>query len=259
MVDSEVVSATFTKKSSGGGGGGGGYRPTTPTEPNNPSIGGSSKSWSDVAADLGKLTNGSEATIELNGNTTVPVDVIKAIADKDSKVTLAIDSVYKWVVDGSKITTPAAADLTLTKTTGTKHDGLRGVEGTQFRMNDTGIPTSLEIAFKTSHAGKFANLYKVVDGKQVFVTCAKLGEDGKVILPDVTEKGDYVAMLCEFSDRLGDMDNDGIMNAKDARAILKDIVGLETGKNPLMADFNGDGRINAMDAAAILKRIVGLA
>ena len=103
------------------------------------------------------------------------------------------------------------------------------------------------------------NLYKSVDGKLVFVTCAKLGEDGKVILPDVVEKGDYVAMLCEFSDRLGDMDNDGIMNAKDAAAILKDIVEIEPGKNPLMADFNGDGRINAMDAAAILKRIVGLA
>ena len=33
------------------------------------------------------------------------------------------------------------------------------------------------------------NLYKSVDGKLVFVTCAKLGVDGKVILPDVTEKG----------------------------------------------------------------------
>lgn len=54
------------------------------------------------------------------------------------------------------------------------------------------------------------------------------------------------------------MDNDGVMNAKDASAILKDIVGLETGKNPLMADFNGDGKVNTMDASAILKRIVGL-
>ena len=41
--------------------------------------------------------------------------------------------------------------------------------------------------------------------------------------------------------------------------ILKDIVGLEPGKNPLVADFNGDGKVNAMDASAILKRIVGIA
>ena len=58
------------------------------------------------------------------------------------------------------------------------------------------------------------------------MTCAKLGEDGKVILPDVVENGDYVAMLCEFSDMLGDMDYDGVMTAKDAAAILKRIVGL---------------------------------
>ena len=54
----------------------------------------------------------------------------------------------------------------------------------------------------------FANLYKVVDGKLTFVICAKLGENSKVILPDVSDNGEYVAMICEFSDRLGDMDND---------------------------------------------------
>ncbi|MBP1562529.1 MAG: hypothetical protein J6C38_02300 [Oscillospiraceae bacterium] len=254
---------TVQRKSSGGTGGSGGssgggsYRPTTPTT-TNPSIGGSAKSWSDVAADLGKLTTGSEATIELNGSTTVPVDVIKSIADKDNKVTFAIDSVFSWVVDGSKINTPAAADLTFVKTTSTKSNGLRGVEGTQFRINNTNIPTSLEIAFKSSHAGKFANLYENVDGKLMFVTCSKLGEDGKVILPDVTENGNYVAMLCELSDRPGDMDNDGITNAKDALSVLKDSVGLEKGKNPLVSDLNNDGFINAKDALLILKKSVGL-
>lgn len=48
----------------------------------------------------------------------------------------------------------------------------------------------------------------------------------KVILPDVFEKGDYVAMLCEFSDRSGNMDNDGTINAMEASALLKRIVGL---------------------------------
>ena len=249
--------------------GGSGYRPTRPAAPSEPqpSIGGSEKSWSDVAADLAKLANGSETTITLNGNTTVPVEVIKVISEKRIKATFVFDSVKSWKTDGAKIITPAAADLTFIKTASTKSNGLRGIEGTQFRINDTGIPTSLEIAFKAEQAGKFANLYKVVDGhkpqalpgKLVFVTCAKLGEDGKVILPDVAEKGDYIVMLCEFSDRLGDMDNDGVLNALDAAATLKDIVGLEPGKNPLMADFNGDGTMNAMDASAILKRIVGLA
>ena len=126
-------------------------------------------------------------------------------------------------------------------------------------MNNTNIPTDLTISFKAEHAGKFANLYKLANGRPTFVTCAKVGADGKVILPNVTEKGDYVAMLCEFSDRPGDTNNDGVMNTADAIAILMDIIGIEPGKNPLMADFNGDGKMNALDASAILKRIIGLA
>lgn len=263
--DSKIASAKFTKRSSGGSGsgssgggsgsGGSGSRPTTST---NPTIGGSSKSWSDIAADLEKLANGSEVTIQLNGNTAVPVEVIKVIDNKDLKVHFIVDSSRGWFVNGAEITAPAVADFTFIRTASQKHDGLRGIEGMQFRINNTGVPTGLEIAFKSEHAGKFANLYNSVDGKLVFVACAKLGADGKLFLPGVTEKGDYIAMLCEFSDLQGDMSNDGILNAVDASAILKDIVGLESGANPLMADFNGDGNVNAVDASSILKKIVGL-
>ena len=253
--DSKIASAKFTKRSGGGSGSGSGSRPTTST---NPTIGGSSKSWSDIVAELEKLANGSEVTIQLNGNTAVPVEVIKVIDNKYLKVHFIVDRSRGWFVNGAEITAPAVADFTFIRTASQKHDGLRGIEGMQFRTNNTGVPTGLEIAFKSEHAGKFANLYNSVDGKLVFVACAKLGVDGKLFLPGVTEKGDYIAMLCEFSDLQGDMSNDGILNAVDASAILKDIVGLESGANPLMADFNGDGNVNAVDASSILKKIVGL-
>ena len=260
--NSKIATAEFTKRSGGGSGSGGsgssGGRPAASTEPDDPTIGGSSKSWSDIAADLAKLADGSEVTIQLNGNTTVPVVVIKVIDDKYLKVHFIVDSSRGWFVNGAEITAPAAADLSFIRTASQKHDSLRGIEGTQLKINNTGVPAGLEIAFRSEHAGKFANLYKSVDGKLVFVTCAKLGADGKVLLPNVTEESNYIVMLCEFSDHPGDMSNDGVLNAMDASAILKDIVGLESGANPLMADFNGDGNVNAMDASAVLKRIVGL-
>ena len=260
--DSEIAEAEFTKKSSGGGGGssgGGVSRPTTPTEPKNLSISGISMSWIDIAAYIAKLPIGSEVMIELNGNTTVPVEVVKVIDDRYLKVTFVYDSVKSWKTDGAEITAPAQADLSILTVSKLKTDELRGISGIQFTINNTNIPTNLTVAFKAEHAGKFANLYKFADGKLTFVTCAKLGEDGKVILPDVTEKGDYVVMLCEFSDLLGDMNNDGAMTAADASAILNQIVGIANGANPEMADLNGDGKVTAADASAILKRIVGLA
>ena len=256
--DSKIASAKFTKRSSGSSGGSGSSSGSRPTTSTNPTIGGSSKSWSDIVAELEKLANGSEVTIQLNGNTAVPVEVIKVIDNKYLKVHFIVDRSRGWFVNGAEITAPAVADFTFIRTASQKHDGLRGIEGMQFRTNNTGVPTGLEIAFKSEHAGKFANLYNYVDGKLVFVACAKLGADGKLFLPGVTEKGDYIAMLCEFSDLQGDMSNDGILNAVDASAILKDIVGLESGANPLMADFNGDGNVNAVDASSILKKIVGL-
>lgn len=258
--DSNIASAEFTKRSGGGSGGGssGGSSGSKPTNSTNPTIGGSTKSWSDIAADLAKLANGSEITIQLNGNTAVPAEVIKAIGDKKLKVQFTVDSSRGWFVDGAEITAPAAADLSIVRTASQKHDGLRGIEGMQFRINNTGVPTGLEIAFKSEHAGKFANLYKSVDGKPVFVACAKLGADGKVFLPNVTEKGDYIAMLCEFSDLLGDMSNDGALNMEDALETLRHSVGMESGANPLMADFNDDGNVDIVDASSILKRIFGL-
>lgn len=253
----QTITVTYTFPKTENGSTGGGSRPANPSVAY-PSINGVSKPWSDIAADISKFAAGSEIVIHLNGNTTVPADVIKAIADRNISATFVVDSAFAWSVDGTKITVPAAADLTLIKSASTKYDSLRGTTGMQFKINNTSIPTELEISFKAAYAGKFANLYKSVNGKLIFVACAKLGADGKAVLPSVTETGSYIAMLCEFSDMLGDMNNDGILNAADASAVLRYIVGLETGMNSLMADFNGDGKVNAFDASAILNKIVGL-
>ena len=100
--------------------------------------------------------------------------------------------------------------------------------------------------------------FKVVDGKLVFQGCAKVIEDGSATVSGANEKGEYIVMVCEFSDKPGDMNNDGTMNALDAAAILRRAAGMETGTNPLMADFNGDGAVNALDASAILKWLVAV-
>ena len=59
-------------------------------------------------------------------------------------------------------------------------------------------------------------------------------------------------MLGKYSDRAGDMDNDGIINPKDSYAILRNFLDIEEGENPLVADINGDGFINAKDAYQVL-------
>ncbi len=251
------ISPKKNSGSSGNGGGhysgGSGYRDTTNTD-TNPTINGTEKSWADIAADLSKMTGGT-VTITLNGETTVPADVIKAIADNKITVEFVSDSSKSWIIDGAKITAVSAVDLSILP--GSVDTGsLRGVTGVKFKLN-ANIPADLKVAFKNQYAGEFANIYRLVDNKLVFQNCVKVAEDGSAVLSDMTA-GEYAVMLGKYSDRLGDVNNDGVLNVGDALSLLRYSIGLEKGENLQMGDFNGDGKIDLADALAVLRWSVGL-
>lgn len=264
---SDIATAVFTKKSgtSGGSSGGsssgssgGSSRPSSAKmEETKPAFNGKETSWADIAGSIAKLAEGGTVTISLNGNYTVPAEVMKQIADKKIKATFVVDSVKSWVIDGAQIKNAASTDLTLIPTRKLKTDGLAGVSGVQFTVSSADIPAGIAVCFKADFAGRFANLYKSADGKLVFMGCAKLDSTGKATVPGVDGKGDYAVMLSELSALPGDMNNDGILNALDASEILKYAVGISAGANLAAADLNGDGTVNASDAAAVLRMAVG--
>lgn len=264
---SDIVTAVFTKKSgtSGGSSGGsssgssgGSSRPSSAkTEETKPAFNGKETSWADIAGSIAKLAEGGTVTISLNGNYTVPAEVMKAVADKKIKAVFVVDSLKSWVINGSQIKNAAAVDLTLIPTRKLKTGGLAGTEGVQFTVSSADIPAGIAVSFKADFAGRFANLYKSVDGKLVFMGCAKLDSTGKSTVPGVDGKGGYAVMLSELSALPGDMNNDGILNALDASEILKYAVGISAGANLAAADLNGDGTVNASDAAAVLRMAVG--
>ena len=257
-----TITAKFEKKSGGstGGSSGGSHRHSTDsdkTAESTPTMDGKPMSWNDIGNYLGKLPENSSAKISLNGRTTLPAAVISAIKDGKLTVEFVIDSAKSWVVCGDKIGTVSAAELSAFQGNADS-SALRGVFGVDLRVGGTNVPAELKLYFREVFAGQFANVYKLNGGALEFQRCVKVGKDGSAIIPGADAAGGYVVMVCVFSDLPGDMSNDGVLNAMDASAVLKDIVGLESGANPLMADFNGDGNVNAMDASAVLKRMVGL-
>lgn len=244
------------KTSTGGNSSGGTARPSRPAAATEtrPGINGVQKSWADIAADLMKQGGGS-AVISLNGETTVPADVIKAIADSRIKAEFIIDSIKSWIIDGAAIKSASAADFTVLPGNSDR-SGLRGVFGADLKISGTGIPAELKLTFRREFAGQFANVYRLTDGGLEFRCCTRISVDGTAAIPGAYTGGEYVVMVCEYSDLPGDFSNDGILNALDAAMILKDIVGFSRGENPRMADFNSDGAMNALDASAILRAIV---
>lgn len=245
---------TPRKGGSSGGHVSGGGRDTTPTD-TRPIINGERKTWTEIAADLGRQ-NGGSATISMSGETTVPAEVIKAIADRQLKVEFAYDSTKSWLIDGAKITTVSAADFSLFPGS-VDTSSLRGVSGGKYRIS-ADIPAEIRFTFLKRYAGEFANVYKLVDGKLVFQTCIKLAEDGTAVVPGMSAPGEYAVMVCRYSDRQGDFDNNGNLDIYDAVALLRYSVGLESGENLQLIDLNGDGMVNCADASTVLRWLVGL-
>lgn len=253
-----VCGYIITPKKGGGSSGGhvsGGSHSRDNTTERNPSINGEQKTWSDIAADLGRQ-NGGSATISLNGETTVPAEVIKAIADRKIRVEFVYDSTKSWLVDGAEITAVSAVDLSLLPGS-VDTSSLRGVSGGKYRIS-ADIPAEIRFTFLKRYAGEFANVYKLVDGKLVFQTCVKLAEDGTAVIPGMSAPGEYAVMVCRYSDRQGDFDNNGILDIYDAVALLRYSVGLDSGENLQLIDLNGDGLVNCADASTVLRWLVGL-
>lgn len=253
-----VCGYIITPKKGGGSSGGhvsGGSHSRDNTTERNPSINGEQKTWSDIAADLGRQ-NGGSATISMNGETTVPAEVIKAIADRKIRVEFVYDSTKSWLVDGAEITAVSAVDLSLLPGS-VDTSSLRGILGCKYRIS-ADIPAEIRFAFRKQYAGEFANVYKLIDGKLVFQTCVKLAEDGTAVIPGMSAPGEYAVMVCRYSDRQGDFDNNGILDIYDAVALLRYSVGLDSGENLQLIDLNGDGLVNCADASTVLRWLVGL-
>ncbi len=256
-AESSVTSAAFTRKAQSGGSGGSGasVRPTRPDTEPRPSIDGKSMSWAEISVELAKRQDGSTVKIMLNGAYEVPADVIRVIAGKKLHIEFVADSIKSWLTDGAKISAVTAADLSAIPGSADR-SALRGISGADLRVSGTKIPADLKLSFRKEFAGQFANVYKPANGKLVFHGCAKLGADGAATIPGADSSGEYVVMVCEFSDMPGDINNNGVLNALDASAVLKCVVGISQGANPLMGDFNKDGTVNAIDASDILKWII---
>ena len=231
-------------------------KPSTTTEIL-PSIGGVDKPWDNVAADIKSAPAGSVIVINSKGSAKLPANVVAAIKSSGAKVELVVDSVKTWIIDGSALNTTAAIDLT-SAAGSADTSALRGTVGAKLKTSAANPGAALRLTLKYEYAGQFANLYRVENGKNVFVGCVKVDSFGAAVIPGITSAGEYVVMAGRYSDLSGDSNNDGMINAIDVSDILKHITGISASANIQMADFNGDGTVNALDASAILKAIVSM-
>lgn len=257
---SGVVSETYTKKS--GGGSSGGSSSVINHTVFDPKIDDVPHTWAQVNAVISKLPENGTVTVDLNGNISIPSDVLTTIRTTKATVTFMVSKTRSFVISGAELTDiPSKSYSTITDSpslvTAFNFNEVGGTVADKFIVSDLGVPAKLSVNLGKSNAGKYASLMLLnkQSGKMEFVGAGIVNADGIVILP-YAGQGDFAVVVDAENNMLGDVNNDGKLTAADSSLILRSIVfGDKVGAN---ADFNRDGKTNAADASDILRNIIGL-
>lgn len=222
------------------------------------------KGWTQLKKKIAAAEVGSRVVIYLNGNTSVPADIINTATKRKITVEFVVNDMISWVIDTG----------TLKKTVSNLSVGIRtkgvyipavlvdGEGGTEVvRIHTYGankIGAVLYVKTGSKVKNRFLNLFRYNEDRQQldFVDTSKINASTGVAQIVPTSGGEYVMMLDTQTKLPGDADNSTVIDSRDAAAILKAIVN-ESGTEDSW-DFNGDGFVNAFDAADILKSVVGL-
>lgn len=258
--------------------------PTNPTDPNkpkddddpvideddddtvsDPKIDGSTvKGWTQIQKKIAAAEKGSRIKINLNGNTSVPADIINSAIKRKLTLEFVVNSKISWVIDTGKLKKTVAAFSAGVKTKdvyipSVLIDNAGGSEVMRihtYGANKIGAVLYINTGSKTKN--RFANLFRYNGdrGELEFESTSKISTSTGIATLIPTAGGEYVVMLDTQTRLPGDADNSTTIDARDAAAILKVVVGsLELDET---WDYNGDGFVNAIDCAMILKAVVGM-
>lgn len=230
---------------------------------------GKSNGWEEITKEIESANIGSTIKITLNDEPVITDAAAKAAASR--RVKLVIDAGYGriWNIDGVNLT--GSLNLSMSGVnTGIPAEAYKDIAcagSTQFNApaGNLGFTAQITIPVGKNNAGKNAALYRYNEAskKLEFVTLTTIGNDGSVTA-GITRGGKYFVAYGDNvkapeneagTTLIGDLNGDGIVNAKDASLILRSLVegraiAIELG------DFNKDGTVNAFDASAILKSVV---
>lgn len=155
----------------------------------------------------------------------------------------------------ARITAVSAADFSVLPGNADR-SALRGVLGADMKISGTKVPADLKLSFRKMFAGQFANVYKLSGKSLEFMGCVKLDEDGAAVISGVDSAGEYVVMVCGFSDLPGDITNDGVLNAINAAAdkSFHFSVPLRNLSGRIFSEFSAPDAIQAPIAELVIDR-----
>lgn len=230
-----------------------------------PTIEGSTaKGWSQLKLKIKAADIGSRIVIYLNGNTSVPADIINTAISKKATLQFVVNDWISWVVDAGKLKKTVSSvsvgvkckDVYIPSVLIDSSGDSEVVRMHVYGENKVGAVLYVRTGCK--EANHFVNLFRYNEEshKLDFSDTSKVTANTGLAMIQPTVGGDYVLMLDTKTRLPGDANNSTDIDVNDAAAILKMMVGMMQLDDT--CDFNNDGFIDVFDASAILKSIVGL-
>ena len=260
-----TVSYTFGKLSSGTPVPG--IKPGKPVIEKNPAKTEKSKGWSNIISEINAAAVGSTIKITLNDETIMPEDALKAAIDRKVKLVLDADYGRTWTINGTKASSGKNIDLSVSSLNvnipAEADNGILCTDSKQLKLNARALNFTAQLTASIGENSIGQNaavyLYNEETGKLMFRSITVVDKNGNITF-DVEVGGKYfIALGNEVkapTTLCGDVNGDGVVNALDASAILKNVVD-NTPTDKQSGDVNSDGVENALDAALILKYVVG--
>ncbi len=165
--------------------------------------------WDVIRAEIDITKDGGGITVEMNGTTEVPGDILNSIKGKDVTLTLDMGDGISWSVNGKDITA-AAGNIDFGVTVGSSGipvDVINNVTGESYSVQlslsydgEFGFKAVLSIELGTESAGCYASLfyYNAQSGEPEFISESKITEDGIANL-EFTHASDYIIVVNEKS------------------------------------------------------------
>jgi len=162
----------------------------------------------DVLDALSGLETPLEATINMNGATELPSEMIALIAGKNINLILDMGNGIQWTINGNSVTGEDFGDIDLGVSIDSDAipvDVVNEISGEHYNMSieiahdgEFGFEATLSINMKEENAGYYANLFYYNEETEAleFLNCAQIDDKGKVALT-FTHASAYTIVVSE--------------------------------------------------------------
>ena len=162
--------------------------------------------WDVIKDEVDKTKDGDIVTVEMNGTSVVPGDVLDDIKGKDVTIVFDMGGGITWSVNGKSITADRVGDIDFTVKADTNTipvDIINNVTGERYSKQislsydgEFGFTAVLSVNMDSGNAGLYANLfyYNENTGEMEFICYDEIAEDGTAELT-FTHASDYAIII----------------------------------------------------------------